>query len=61
MHFDVNIPVKIVFFNEGEGAQAVSRTFNSTGQTTDKNTQYSVYVANFDKSFDASSVIVGLK
>lgn len=61
MHFDVTIPVKVFFFNQGEAAQSVSKTWNSTGQTTDKNTKYDVYVANHDKSFNGSSAIVGIQ
>ena len=61
IHYDVIVPIKIFFFNKGEAAQSVSKTIKSVGKTTDKYTQYSVQVANFDKDFNATSVVVGLQ
>ena len=60
IHFDVLVPLKVFFFNEGRSAQSISKTYYSRGQTTDKNGQYSVHVAKFNKDLNASSVVVGL-
>lgn len=59
-HYDVTIPLKVFYFNKGVGADVLRKTYVSEGDITNKATQYSVHVAQFNKSFPAESAIVGL-
>lgn len=59
-HYEVTVPLKVFFFNKDVGAAVNREIYWSEGDITDKQGQYSVHVAKFNKSFPAQSAIVGL-